>query len=77
MRISYSDTYQCDLCGATATVPTPASLANLTELPRPAGWVIDSVAISTAMHTRHPDVCATCAQLPYGEVLARLRATLA
>lgn len=75
MRLHYAQTYQCDSCGATVTVPEPTT-TRLAELPQPQDWVIDRVLVTTGTALRQTDVCPTCSQLPYGAVVEKMRAAL-
>jgi hypothetical protein len=71
MRQIYATLIQCDLCGTTATVANPDSVATPPDLPD--GW-LGPVFVSSDYRGITPhDFCPGCASLSIRDVDARLR----
>lgn len=75
----YGTRFICDLCGATADSPAPASgMFNWAEQPRPAGWTALSpdlgLQLSNAYGSRLEHLCDRCSALSIGELVERMRA---
>jgi hypothetical protein len=74
MQLMYATRYSCDGCGAVADIDRPEKLTG--ERVVPEGWATGfrledyHTGVVRKMIT---DICAACAALPIGELLAKAR----
>jgi hypothetical protein len=77
MQITYGTRYACDGCGDQADIDRPEGIPAARLVPE--GWA--SGFRLEDYHPEHPlkmitDLCPSCAALPIGELLAKVRQTL-